>query len=109
MRLEVRRLGPPSGAGTDWPSRRSNAVAGKPKSPFEGEEHPCVILDRSLTGARLAHFGAISLPDTFILRLGPKNSICVRCWVVSQNEKEASVSFVKHVTQSFHPRTRSVL
>jgi len=63
---------------------------------FEGEDHPCVILERSLTGAVLADFGALILPDTFMLRLGPTNSFCVRCWVISQDGTEARVSFVRN-------------
>jgi len=50
---------------------------------------------RSSTGARLAEFGAITLPPSFMLRLGSEGSFMVRCWLVWQKENEAGVTFIK--------------
>ena len=61
----------------------------------EGMHLTCIILDRSSTGARLAEFGAITLPPSFMLRLGSEGSFMVRCWLVWQEENEAGVTFIK--------------
>lgn len=57
-----------------------------------GVSHGCKIFDRSKTGARLAEFGDLKLPPTFLLRSEAKTSE-QQCWLIWQEDDEAGVSF----------------
>ena len=61
---------------------------------MEGVEHRCAIIDRSVTGARIADFDA-PLPAEFTLKLGPQETLTVTCWLIWQDGNEAGVTFIK--------------
>jgi len=63
----------------------------------EGMEHRCAIIDRSVAGARIADFGALTLPPEFTLKLVPEGTLTVKCWLIWQDENEAGVTFIKPV------------
>ncbi len=63
----------------------------------EGVEHRCVIIDRSVTGAKIVDFSALTLPPEFTLKLVPEGTLTVKCWLIWQDENEAGVTFIKPV------------
>jgi hypothetical protein len=61
----------------------------------DGVAHPCIIHDRSTTGARLTKFGDLKLPHYFKLQLKPDDAALVECWLIWADGKQAGVSFTK--------------
>lgn len=65
------------------------------KIVVEGVAQDCVIHDQSKVGARLTNFGALKLPESFMLQVGKDNAVAVRAWLIWQDETQAGVTFIK--------------
>jgi hypothetical protein len=57
---------------------------------INGTAHPCIIYDKSKTGARLIRFGNIPLPQQFAIQV---EGTVQQCWLIWQMDREAGVAF----------------